>query len=357
VTARRIGSAAAAVAVVVVGLLVARGITHHDGPVLPLALCRAGQPVTYLPPLDVGRAFTSWQGDVLYDVVAALLVAAYAAGAVAFRRRTGSRWPLARTAAWLFGVLLLVIATNSAMAVYDMTLFGAHMLQHLMLIMIIPAFLVLGRPLTMAMALSPAVRAAAQHKAWHYIVSAPTALATYTAVLIGSHLTGLMADVMQHPWAGQLEHALYLAAGTHFFAAAIGNAPVRWRLSFPGRLFMVMAAMVVDAFVGIVLLQATTPIQTLAHPGWGPSLIQDTHLGGALMWVVGDGLMAVVPVCVYTAWSMRSEQRSENASWFERARVGVAVDRGAESVDDTGFDDDEAQLEAYNRWLSSLNKP
>jgi putative copper resistance protein D len=231
------------------------------------------------------------------------------------------------------------------------------MLQHLLLIMVIPAFLVLGRPLTMLMALSPGVRGVATKRVWHYVFSAPTSLGVYTVVLVGSHLTGVMADVMQRPWAGQVEHAVYLVAGIQFFTAAVGNAPVAWRLSYPGRLFMVMAAMVVDAFVGIVLLQATTPIATLAHPGWGPTLLADTHLGGALMWVVGDGLMAVVPVCVYLAWSMRSEQRAENASWFERARVGRAVDRGAESVDDTGFDDDDAQLDAYNRWLGSLNRP
>ena len=359
-TAKRTLSVLAGLLVVVAGLLVARGITHHDGPVLPLAFCRAGQPIAYLPPLDVRRAVRSWQADAVYDVAAGLALLGYAVGAVVYRRRTGSRWPVARVASWLFGLLLLVIATSSAMAVYDMTLFGAHMLQHLLLIMVIPAFLVLGRPLTLAMALSPSTRSVAQHRAWHYVFSAPTALALYTVVLVGSHLTGVMADVMRHPWAGQLEHAVYLLAGTVFFAAAVGNAPVRWRLSYPGRLFMVMAAMVVDAFVGIVLLQSTTPIATLAHPGWGPSLISDTHIGGALMWVVGDGLMAVVPVCVYLAWARVSDQRVETAGWFERARVGLAVSRDTATshagYDDTGYDDDDAQLDAYNRWLASLDK-
>lgn len=368
-TARRTASGLALLAVVAAGLLAARGITHHDGPVLPLAFCRAGQPIAYLPPLDAARAFTSWQGDVVYDAVTAVAVLAYAWGARTFRRSTGGGWPVLRTACWAVGLLLLVLATNSAMAVYDMTLFGAHMLQHLLLIMVIPAFLVLGRPLTMLLALSNTARAAARHRAWHYAFSAPVALGGYTAVLVGSHLTGVMGEVMQRPWAGQVEHAVYLFAGVVFFTAAVGNAPVAWRLSYPGRLFLVMAAMVVDAFVGIVLLQSTTPVQTLAHPGWGPGLLADTHLGGALMWVVGDGLMAVVPVAIYLVWARRSERRAEHAGWFERARVGLALDRGVpaggtgatdhhyRSYEDTAYDDDEAQHEAYNRWLASLDRP
>lgn len=342
--------------IVAAGALVARGIVSK-GPVLPIALCRAGQPVTFLPPLDVRRAFTSWQADGLYDTIALLAVLAYAWGARRYRRRTGTAWPWTRTAPFGVGIALLVLATNSALAVYDMTLFSAHMIQHLVLIMVIPAFLVLGRPLTLAMALSETVRRAAHARVWSYVFSAPVALGCYTAVLVGTHLTGLMAAVMQRPWAGQLEHALYLVVGVQFFAAAIGNAPVPWRLSYPGRLVMLMASMAVDAFVGIVLMQAVQPVATLAHPGWGPSPLGDTHLGGGLMWVVGDGLMALVPVGVYLAWSRRSDASAETSGWYERARVGQLVAHGGqEPADEAGVDSDDAQLEAYNRWLASLHR-
>jgi cytochrome c oxidase assembly factor CtaG len=353
------------VLVVAAGLLVARGITHHDGPVLPLALCRAGQRLTYLAPLNPRRFFTSWQGDGVYDVAAALAAGAYAAGARSYRRATGTRWPWRRTLAFAFGLALLVVTLNSAIAVYDMTLFSMHMLEHLLLIMVIPAFLVLGRPLTMLLETHPSgrLRALVDRPAASVVFSAPTALASYVVVLVGTHLTGIMAVVMRHPWAGQLEHAVYLVAGVQFFTAVLGNAPVRWRLSYPGRLLVVMMAMVVDAFVGIALLQAAQPIQTLAHPGWGPSAISDTHTGGALMWVVGDGLMALVPMALYVAWARHSEAQAETPGWYERARVGLLLSRdttaGAPEPAgdiDTSIDGDEEQYLAYNRWLASLDK-
>ncbi|HEX7354054.1 MAG TPA: cytochrome c oxidase assembly protein [Mycobacteriales bacterium] len=354
---RALATGVALVVIVGVAALVARGITDQSGPVLPLALCRAGQSLDFLAPLDLRRAFTAWQGDAVFDLVSVLAVLAYAWGARAYRRGTGARWPWQRSALFGVGIVLLVLATNSALAVYDMTLFSVHMIQHLALIMVIPAFLVLGRPLTMLLALSERARTVAQARVWAAVFSAPVALGAYAAVLVGTHLTGVMGQVMQHAWAGQLEHALYLVVGVQFFAAAIGNAPVPWRLSYPGRIFLTMAAMAVDTFVGIVLMMSVQPIAMLGHPGWGPSPLADTHLGGAVMWVGGDGLMALAPVALIVAWARSAEEPAEASGWFERARVAQLVSHGAaEPAADGAVDGDDAQLEAYNRWLAQLNR-
>ncbi|MGH3743490.1 MAG: cytochrome c oxidase assembly protein, partial [Mycobacteriales bacterium] len=343
--------------IVAAAALVVRGITDESGPVLPVALCRAGQSLDFLPPLDPRRAFTSWQADGVFDLVAVLGVLAYAWGARAYRRRTGDGWPWTRSAVFGAGVVLLVLATNSALAVYDMTLFSAHMLQHLVLIMVIPALLVLGRPLTMLLALSGTARRVAGARVWSFVFSAPIALGAYTATLVGTHLTGVMGEVMKRPWAGQLEHALYLVVGVQFFATAIGNAPVPWRLTHPGRIFLAMASMAVDTFVGIVLMMSVQPIAMLAHPGWGPTPLADTHLGGAIMWVGGDGLMMIVPIAIFAAWARNAEQAPGTSGWYERARVATMISHGAgEPLDDATVDGDDAQLEAYNRWLASLNQ-
>lgn len=350
--------------VAVTGLLTALGITHHDGPVLPLALFRAGQAIVHLPALSVHRAFAAWQGDVVYDVAAGLAAVAYLLGVRSYRRATGKRWPWQRTALFATGLALLAVTLNSSIAVYDMTLFAAHMIEHLLLIMCVPAFLVLGRPLTMLLETHPGgrLRRLVDRPSVGMAFAAPTALAGYTVVLVGTHLTGVMDAAMQHPWAGQLEHALYLVAGVQFFTAVVGNAPVRWRLSYPGRLLLVMMAMVVDAFVGIALLQASQPIAMLAHPGWGPSPLADTHLGGGIMWVVGDGLMAIVPVALYLAWARHSEAQAETPGWYERARVGLLLSRDTSGLApvpvadiDTSIDSDEESYRAYNRWLASLD--
>ena len=59
----------------------------------------------------------------------------------------------------------------------------------------------------------------------------PLTIALYIAVIVGTHLTGLMNLVLSNENAHNLEHAVYLAAGYLFFLPLIGREPLRWRLS------------------------------------------------------------------------------------------------------------------------------
>src|SRR5579875_133172 len=104
-----------------------------------------------LAPLTLGRFFSTWRFDAGWSIVAALLVVAYLAGVVRVRRQ-GQSWPPARMAAWAVGVLLVVIATQGAIAVYGDALFWLHMVGHLTLIMGAPLALLWGRPLDLAVA-------------------------------------------------------------------------------------------------------------------------------------------------------------------------------------------------------------
>jgi putative copper resistance protein D len=92
------------------------------------------------------------------------------------------------------------------------------------------------------------------------------------------------------------------------------------------------------------------------------------HIGGAVMWVGGAGLMFVLLMTVFFAWSR--EQRADGGlGWLEAARrtnfatvVGAAqkaspgrdVPHQAASADDS-VDDDE-HLAAYNAYLARLNQ-
>lgn len=55
-----------------------------------------------------------------------------------------------RSLSFLAGLGLIAVATQSSVAVYDDVLFSAHMVQHVLLIMVAPP-LVFGRPVTLLM--------------------------------------------------------------------------------------------------------------------------------------------------------------------------------------------------------------
>jgi cytochrome c oxidase assembly factor CtaG len=334
------------------------------------ALYRAGD----LPngSLMSSRLLTAWQLDAVALAVLVLLAAWYLTGVLRINR-AGERWPVRHLLSFLAGLLVVGLATNSSIAVYDMSLFSAHMIGHLMLVMLAPALLMAGRPLTLLVQASTGrrrdrIKAILTGRVVSLLTAPPVALAGYTVVIVATHLTGLMDQIMRHSWAGQLEHLAYLLLGCQFFAVVLGDAPLRWRLTAPPRLFLLALSMAVDTFTGIVLLQSTVAVAMTPPPGADVTPLADTKTGGAIMWFGGDGIMAVIMVVIAVGWVHRPDsQQREAPGWLEQARqasfaqhAGAGQHAGTDQAPETeehadDFDDDDQRLRQYNDWLRRLD--
>ena len=79
-----------------------------------------------------------------------VLAAAYVIG-VRRLHAHGRSWPATRTAAFLSGLVVVLVATESGVAAYDRVLYSLHVVQHILLGMVAPLLLVLGAPITLAL--------------------------------------------------------------------------------------------------------------------------------------------------------------------------------------------------------------
>jgi cytochrome c oxidase assembly factor CtaG len=288
-------------------------------------------------PLTLADAVTAWQFALVVSGALTLLAAAYLAGVWLVARRHPARpWPAGRTLAFLCGLGTVAVATQGSAAVYDDVLFSAHMVQHLLLIMVAPPLLVLGRPVTLLLhvARNP-VRARVTHVLRSPLVSAltwpPAAAALYAAVVIGSHLTPLMNVVLENSAVHEAEHVLYLVAGYLYFLPIIGSEPIRWRLTAFGRFMLLLVTMPVDTLVGVVLMLVSHelfPAYARERRAWGPSLVADLHHGGLIMLAGSDLIMTGLAVAL---------------------AVGLVRARGTPRGDRAG------DLEAYNAYLAGLS--
>lgn len=319
-------------------------------------------------PLLGTALFTAWHLDAIALGLLVVVGAWYLTGvALVPIRRPGTRWPLSRVALFFAGLAVCAFATNGSIAVYDQVLFTAHMAGHLALVMVAPALLVAGRPLRLAITAttgrtSERIERIARGPVVAFLTAPPVALASYTAVIVGSHLTGVMDTVMRSTDAGQIEHLVYLLAGCQFFVLVVGDEPIRWRLSSPARWLLLAVAMAVDTFTGIVLLQGTRVVDMLPAPGLAVNPLSDTRTGGAIMWVGGDGIMAAVMVVLVLHWLRAAGHTAEQPGWLEQARRSAFAENtgGADGSDDESaggrFDDDDTARASYNAWLASLNR-
>lgn len=324
--------------------------------------------MSLLPRLTTGRALSTWDAHAWAIVVAALLLIGYVAG---LRRvaRLGATWRASSATAWLVGVALFVIATLSSVAVYSDALFWMHMVQHLLLIMVTPIFLVLGRPLDLAVAAfpGPRLRNILRGRTVSVITNPGLGIALYAAAIAGTHLTGFMDSMMAHPWLHDAEAAVYVVVGFLFFLPLLGAPPIRWQIALPLRMAWLVVAMPVDTFTGVILGQTERypwPMMAAVHPMWAPSLLSDLHAGGAIMWVGGDAIMAVLFGVCAVAWARRAGagDGSELGTWLSAARVNYqagltgAADSGTTQPAQPPTGDSDEDLAAYNAYLARLHQ-
>src|SRR6202034_2343129 len=282
-----------------------------------------------LPPFSWGEVATNWQFAPIVSAFTALVAAAYLWGVLRVRRRHPRRpWPLRRTIPFLLGLLVINLATQSGIGTYDDVLFWDHMIQHLMLIMIAPPLLVLGQPVTLLLhasrnPLHTWAKRVVRSRAVTFLTWPPFVLVLYAATIAGTHLTGLMSLVMTNPALHDAEHALYLVVGYLFFLPILGSEPIRWRLSYPIRFVMLVVAMPVDTFTGLILGTENTPIKgmTGVRPAGSAGPVADLHAGGAVMWIGGDAIMLGFMMLVFLMWAHADRVGTVSRGWLETVRT------------------------------------
>jgi putative copper resistance protein D len=315
-----------------------------------------------LPPFGWQAAATQWQ--FAPAVVIPLVVAAglYLWGVRRVARQHPARpWPRWRTAMFLAGLLVIVVALASGIGSYDDILFWDHMVQHLMLIMVAPPLLIFGQPITLLLhasrnPLHTWVKRALRSPVASFLTWPVFGIVAYAVAIVVSHLTSLANLLARNQVAHDSEHAVFLVVGYLFFLPIIGSEPIRWRLSYPARLILLFLIMPVDTFAGVVLgygNRATPGVPVGPRPAWAGSAVADLHSGGAVMWVGGDAIMFVLMMIVFVMWSTDTRVSARTHGWLEAVRRATVVPGATSS--DADIDEDDDQLAAYNEYLSKLS--
>jgi cytochrome c oxidase assembly factor CtaG len=236
----------------------------------------------------------------LLFLLAALIV--YLIGA----QRVGT-WSSRRTTAFIAGLVVTFIATQSVIGLFDMEYFSDHMIQHLLLIMVAAPLFALSAPLDLAYdAGSQRLRAILDGRVMSTVTQPLFGFAAYFIFIPITHLTGLFNLMMEHEWVHHLEQIGFLIVGYLFFRVAFGLE--RGTTLHRGlRLVFVMAAVPVDTFTGLALAMSShTPFP--AYRAMAPAgsttvgILNNIHLGGAIMWIGGDALMLLACIPIAIAW-------------------------------------------------------
>ncbi|MCW2599769.1 MAG: rane protein-like protein [Frankiales bacterium] len=284
-----------------------------------------------LPPFGALTVLTEARPPLLPTLAIVLTGAVYLYGV---RRLTGrgDAWSAWRTVAFVVGGLgVLAIALCSGLERYDGLLFGAHMVQHMLLSMVAPVFLALGAPVTLALRTLPS---APRGRLLAVLHSRLAKVVTFPAIpwllFIGSpfalYFSGWYAATLTSPLLHDLLHLHFVLVGCLFFWPILGVDPVPGRVSHPFRILMLFASMPFHAFLGVAIMSVTADghglIATPQYLARGLTLDQavfQQQVGGGLIWSSGD-IVGLLFIFVAVAQWMRASDR-------EAAREDRRLDR------------------------------
>ncbi len=260
----------------------------------------------------------TWSFDPVPAAALVLAAVLYLGAARRVNQSQRPTWPWWKTAGFLAGLATVAVAILGPFGVYDDTFFWAHMVQHMLLMMVGAPLIMLGAPVLLVLRVSSRQT---RHN-WvvpllhSRIVSAltnPVVTALLLAVVImGTHFTGFFDYALRHPFFhNYVEHTLYLGAALLYFYPVMPGNPSRQRLAPGWRVLSLFLIMVPEAMTGFFIYSARYllyPYYGVVSRPFGPGPLSDQRLAGGLMWsmsMVTDFVWVSVAVLEW----LRSEQR------------------------------------------------
>ncbi len=305
----------------------------------------------YPEPPTFERIAFGFQLEPFFLVGSLIAASLYAVGYARLRAR-GDAWPIMRLVSWMAGIAVVIWCTNSGIALYSQVSVGLHMTQHMTLTMLGPIFLVMGAPATLALrALKPSTTNERGPREWvvwflhspiNRVLTNPFyVFIVYVIGLYGLYLTPAFGWLMGSHVGHIIMQLHFVTAGYLFYWVLIGIDPRPSPLPYWGRILLLLMSLGVHAFFAVILMMGTTPMAVewygIVRPDWVTDPLQDTLFGGQVAWGLSEIPALIVLIVIMVQWS-RSDDRE-----------AVRKDRQADR-------DGDAELNAYNERLASMNK-
>jgi len=255
-------------------------------------------------------------------VVVALLVAAwafvYGVRRLWIRGRGRGVGP-AQVAAFFFGLVVLATALVSPVAALGHTLFAAHMVQHLILVLVAAPLLSFGAPFLPCSLALPRTwrrdlhalgRTSGAAAAWAVLTGPLLVWILHVGALWVWHLPMLYEAALRNPLLHVIEHLSFFITALLFWALIIPFG--RRRMPYPARLGYVFVTALQSGGLGAILTFASVPLYSVHAAGaraWGLSALQDQQLAGVIMWIPAGVVYLASMSLLFIRW-MRSMDAS-----------------------------------------------
>lgn len=262
--------------------------------------------------------------DVILGVL--LLEGAYLLGVGPLRQRYGWAAYVENRQVMMFslGVLVLfVVLTSPIHHLSDNFLFSAHMVQHMLMILLIPPLLLAGTP---GWLLRPLIRQPQVLAVGRFLTHPVIALLLFSFVLSVWHLPDLYDLTLRNHGAHILEHLLFISTAVIMWWPVLSPMPELPRANPPIQMLYLFFLSLPPGFIGAaitfspdILYEWYGTVPRL----WGISALADQQIGGLIMKIPGALTFLGVLCVVFFVWFNQEERSEQEAEGQEEIGNGT----------------------------------
>jgi putative membrane protein len=272
-------------------------------------------------PLTPDTLWSTWNWDPLLLVTLILTAWLYRRGVRALWQRAGIGRGIHSWQAIAFGggLLALFVALISPLDAWGATLFSAHMVQHLMLMLLAAPLLVLGMPfLPLLWALPRSWRRGlggwwrnqtTLQRSWRALNQPLVVVLLHALAVWIWHVPSLYEAAVQSEWIHALEHLSFFGTALLFWWLIV-HPGTQGRLGYGASILYLFAVTTQGVVFGALITFAETPWY-LSHAAnvaaWNLTPLEDQQLAGLLMWIPPSVIYIVAAAALFISWHQALE--------------------------------------------------
>jgi putative membrane protein len=264
--------------------------------------------------------FNDWSPPIFLTAALLLSVILYTRGWYAIRKTRPALFPTWRLVLFNLGIATIWISIASPMDSFADALLSAHMVEHLLLMSVVPPLLLLGYPqvpllrgiphvITVRL-LAPFLRMKWLRTLGHFFTEPVVAWLAMNLTFLLWHIPTAYDFALEHEHWHEFEHICFLTTSILFWWPLIRPWPTTSR--YPGWIMLpyLVLADIVNTALSAFLAFCDRPVYTyyLQRPNsFHVDPISDQRAGAVIMWVLGS-LIFLVPAVFVTFRLLHQEK-------------------------------------------------
>ena len=265
--------------------------------------------------------FKEWSPPIVLTATLVIVAIIYLRGWFLIRKTRRMQFPAWRLASFILGLGTIWVAIASPLDGFADALLSAHMVEHLLLMSLVPPLVLLGFPVVPLLrglprgirniVFGPLIRSSFMRGIAHWLTTPLVAWFAMNLMFVGWHIPVAYDFALEHEHWHEIEHMCFLGTSMLFWWPVIrpwpGSANGMGWLLLP---YLVLADLV-NTILSAFLAFCDRPVYSyyLRQPNpFHISPMTDQRAGAAAMWVIGS-LIFLLPAMLVTARLLQRNQK------------------------------------------------